>query len=233
MGHPHDRHCFIVMPFGRDQSETEWYKGWYEQIIRPAVKAEGFKPVLAAATAAPVDITDEIREHLAFDPMAVVDLGGIDATAEPNPNVMYELGIRHALGLPLVLLAWKGQRLPFDVSHQRVLLTDRQFLYMRNTRSELRKFIAAARAGEYYRPMEVVRRVEELRSAAKVQGEPALENIATELRDIRGLVDGLAKSQVDRDGGALIDVIASLPPLVPKTRSDRATGRRRNSRLLR
>ena len=124
----HEKHCFIVMPFGRDASEQKWFRGWYEVVVKPAVIDAGYEPKLAAAEEQPGAINDEIRAHLALDPMVVVDLGGAEPEDEPNPNVMYELGIRHALGLPLVMMAWKGQRLPFDVSNQRIIMEERDLV---------------------------------------------------------------------------------------------------------
>ena len=66
--------------------------------------------------------------------MVIVDLGGRNPDDAPNPNVMYELGIRHAFGLPLVIMAWEGQRLPFDVSNQRAIMTRRDFMDIEPTR---------------------------------------------------------------------------------------------------
>ena len=113
--------CFIVMPFGRTDEEIEWFAGWYEVAIEPAVVQAGYDPVLAASEEKPNAINDEIRQHLALDPMVVVDLGGMHPDDAPNPNVMYELGIRHAMNLPLVMLAWAKQKLPFDIANQRVI----------------------------------------------------------------------------------------------------------------
>jgi hypothetical protein len=62
--------------------------------------------------------------------MVIVDLGGRHPEDPPNPNVMYELGIRHAFGLPLVIMAWEGQKLPFDVSNQRAITARRDFMDM-------------------------------------------------------------------------------------------------------
>jgi hypothetical protein len=97
----HEKHCFIVMPYGRSPEEIHWFRGWYEVVIRAAVIDAGYEPILAATEDRPNAINDEIRTHLAFDPMVVVDLGGMSHLVEPNPNVMYELRIRHALNLPL------------------------------------------------------------------------------------------------------------------------------------
>src|SRR4051812_42438828 len=87
----HANHCFIVMPFGRTADEERWFRGWYHAVIEPAVTSSGFEPILSASEDHPSAINDEIRSHLVFDPMVVVDLGGMRPEDPPNPNVMYEL----------------------------------------------------------------------------------------------------------------------------------------------
>lgn len=185
----HDRHCFVVMPFGRDASEQKWFRGWYEVVIRPAVLEAGYEPKLAAAEEQPGAINDEIRTHLAHDPMVVVDLGGAEPEDEPNPNVMYELGIRHALGLPLVIMAWKGQRLPFDVSNQRVITEDRDLVDLESNKKRLITFIHAAQKGKYYRPMDAVGRLATIQAASESLGEDSLlRALVQEIHDLRTTV---------------------------------------------
>lgn len=185
----HERHCFVVMPSGRTPAEARWFKGWYDVVIYPAISTAGYEPKLAAAEERPSAINDEIRAHLAFDPMVVVDLGGSSADSEPNPNVMYELGIRHALGLPLVMMAWKGQRLPFDVGNQRVIMEARELLDLETNRTKLVNFIHAAAAGHYYRPMEAVGRVATLDAASATLGEDSLLGaLVREVRELRATV---------------------------------------------
>ena|ERR1051325_9071419 len=133
-GAAHDNHCFVVMPFGRDSDEIRWFQGWYHTVIEPVIVAARYTPILSASEDQPGAINDEIRAHLVFDPMVIVDLGGRNPDDAPNPNVMYELGIRHAFGLPLVIMAWEGQRLPFDVSNQRAIMTRRDFMDIEPTR---------------------------------------------------------------------------------------------------
>src|SRR6266404_134773 len=108
VSNPHEAHCFVVMPYGRSPAEVRWFRGWYNVVIEQAVTSAGYMPILSATEERPNAINDEIRAHLSFDPMVVVDLGGFEPDADPNPNVMYELGIRHALSLPLVMMAWQN-----------------------------------------------------------------------------------------------------------------------------
>lgn len=182
----HEKHCFVVMPFGRDASEQKWFRGWYEVVIRPAVVEAGYEPKLAAAEEQPGAINDEIRAHLALDSMVVVDLAGAEPEDDPNPNVMYELGIRHALGLPLVMMAWKGQRLPFDVSNQRIIMEERDLVDLETNRKRLITFIHAAQQGRYYRPMDAVGRMATIAAASETLGEDSLlRALAQEVRDLR------------------------------------------------
>lgn len=187
------------MPSGREAAEQKWFKGWYEVVIKPAVQEASYEPVLAAAEEQPGAINDEIRTHLAVDPMVVVDLGGTEPEEDPNPNVMYELGIRHALGLPLVMLAWKGQRLPFDVSNQRVIMEDRDLIDLDNNKKKLVSFIRAAEQGKYYRPMEAVSRLATLEAASESLTEDSLLRALTqEIRDLRLAVNSVVQSPPPR-----------------------------------
>ena len=192
----HDKHCFVVMSYGRTTKEIRWFKGWYDVVIKQAVVELGYEPKLSAAEEHPSAINDEIRAHLAFDPMVVIDLGGFTPDDEPNPNVMYELGIRHALGLPLVMMAWKGQRLPFDVGNQRVIMEGRDLLDLEINRKKLCSFIGAASAGHYYRPMDAVGRIAELEQASLSLGEDSvLGALVREVNELRTTMTAYTKQR--------------------------------------
>lgn len=181
-----DKDCFVVMPFGRSPSEQRLYRGWYEHVIEPAIRDAGYVPVLAAAQEQPEAINDEIRRHLAMDEMAVIDLAGPTPSDSPNPNVMYELGIRHAFGLPMVMLAWEGQMLPFDISNQRAIMSGRDMVDIAPTRKRLTSFIFAAREGRFYRPMDAVGRHAQLSAAmSDLNEESVLKTLVEEIEDLK------------------------------------------------
>jgi hypothetical protein len=174
------------MPFGRGADEQRWFRGWYEAVIEVAVAQAGLEPILAATENQPGAINDEIRSHLVFDPMVVVDLGGKSPSDPPNPNVMYELGIRHAFGLPVVIMAWEDQQLPFDVNNQRAVLSRRDFLDIEPTTQKLVQFIEAASAGRFYNPMEAVGREAFISRTSRTLGKDSLLGaLAEEVRDLR------------------------------------------------
>jgi len=203
-GSHHAKHCFVVMQSGREPSEQKWFRGWYEVVIKAAIFDAGYEPILAAAEEQPGAINDEIRAHLANDPMVVVDLGGVEPGNDPNPNAMYELGIRHALGLPLVMLAWKGQRLPFDVGNQRVIMEDRDLVDLDLNKRRIAAFIQAAEQGKYYRPMEAVTRQTAIQDASDALGEDSLlRALAVEVRDLRLAVASTARRPESVEDGPL------------------------------
>ena len=57
-------------------------------------------------------------ELISTAPLAVVDLSGL------NPNVMYEMAIRHATGKAVAQVAIAGTQLPFDVGALRTVVFD-------------------------------------------------------------------------------------------------------------
>jgi hypothetical protein len=186
---PHKRHCFVVMPSGRSAEDKRWYQGWYHQVVKPAVLEAEYEPVLAVAEDKPNAISDEMRTHLALDPMVIVDLGGRHPEDDPSPNVMYELGIRHALDRPVVMLAWEDQELPFDVGNQRVIKEARDFLAEDTVKKRIVAFIRSAEEGHFYRPMETIRRHVVLDAAVLGLGpESVLAGLVAEIREMRGLL---------------------------------------------
>ncbi len=111
--------CFVLMPFGKKTDETGRaidFDQVYETIIRPGVQAADLEAIRADEEASGGFIHKPMFERLMLCDYAVADL----TTA--NPNVFYELGIRHGVRPhSTVLLFSRGLRLPFDVAPLRAL----------------------------------------------------------------------------------------------------------------
>jgi hypothetical protein len=186
--------CFIAMPYGRDKADHEELSAWCAQVITAAVQNAGYQPHLAVAHDAPAAITEEILRHLASDALAIFDLVGLRGDDPPNPNVMYELGIRHAFDSPAIIIASKKENLPFDIRPQRAILCGKTFAEVQGTRERLGAFITSAEKGDYYRPMTGVRRAERIQGAAQSTPE-VLKDISAALVDIKSEVQTLRSEQ--------------------------------------
>ncbi len=111
--------CFIVMPFGQkplQDGHTYDFDKVYRVIITRAVQEAGMRPLRADETVGSGLIHSDMFKDLRDRPVVLADL------SLENPNVFYELGIRHVMSPSgTVLMCRKGTTLPFDVGHQRVI----------------------------------------------------------------------------------------------------------------
>ncbi|WP_312915466.1 hypothetical protein [Stenotrophomonas sp.] len=118
--------AFVIGPIGdRDAEVGSEAKGAYEDaievfeyIISPACDAVDVEPFRADHISRTGEINEQIFRQLRDAPIVIADLTGA------NPNVMYELGLRHTTGKLTVQIGEK-ERLPFDISSIRTILFKR------------------------------------------------------------------------------------------------------------
>ena len=111
--------CFVICPI--DEPKTEIRKRSdkvYKFIIKPVIeKLEGYdlKVIRADKISSPGVITDQIIQHILEDILVIADL------SDSNPNVFYELAIRHASKLPFIQIIQEGEKIPFDNFNMRTI----------------------------------------------------------------------------------------------------------------
>jgi len=103
---------FVAMQF------SEPYDTLYKEVIERKGKEAGFDVVRIDDVKRPGIIFQDIQQ-------AISEATAILAEISPaNNNVSYELGYAHALRKPTILLARRGQELPFDIRSYRVIFYD-------------------------------------------------------------------------------------------------------------
>jgi len=111
--------CFVIAPIGEPESDIRKRSDQIlKHIIVPAVEKCGYIPLRADQISEPGIITSQVIQHTVEDPLVIADLTG------RNPNVFYELAIRHAIKKPLVQIIKKGDAIPFDVAGTRTIHVD-------------------------------------------------------------------------------------------------------------
>lgn len=135
--------CFVIAPIGKAGSETRNRSDQIlRHIIRPAVEEFGYTAIRADEISDPGLITRQVIQLVVDAPLVVADL------TERNPNVFYELALRHTLRKPLIQVIDEGDEIPFDVAGMRtVLVNHRDLDKAARTREEIKKQIQALEQG--------------------------------------------------------------------------------------
>ncbi|MCA2009826.1 nucleoside 2-deoxyribosyltransferase [Tritonibacter mobilis] len=99
---------FVLTPFHPSEKRT------YSAIVK-ALSEFGIRVVRGDEEAVPGDILTHIIRKMLSARLVIANI------STRNPNVMYELGIAHALGKDVVMIANSDAELPFDVNSRRIL----------------------------------------------------------------------------------------------------------------
>jgi tetratricopeptide (TPR) repeat protein len=115
-------HAFVAMPFGIKEDID--FNAVFRELIKPALEGAGFEVFRADEEMRAGNIRTDMFQELLLADLVVADLS-ID-----NPNVWYELGVRHALRKRgVVQITCRRDQMPFD------LLTERSVRYRTTIKS--------------------------------------------------------------------------------------------------
>jgi hypothetical protein len=113
------KRCFFIAPIGAPGSDVRRRSDQiFKHILEPLCEELGYVALRADRLAEAGMITTQIVEHLINDELVIADLSG------HNPNVFYELCLRHVVRKPLVQLIGVGDSIPFDVAGMRTVPLD-------------------------------------------------------------------------------------------------------------
>jgi len=135
--------CFIITPIGALGSETfTKAMGLIDAVIDPVLADLGMKAMPANRMQDLGSINKQLIKRVIEDRLVIANLTGL------NPNVMYELAIRHGARKPVIIMAENGTRLPFDITDQRTIFYSDTLSGVEVAKDELKKKIEFALADE-------------------------------------------------------------------------------------
>jgi len=114
-----EKTCFVVCPIGSEGSDIRARSDKFiEHIVHDVVDEFGYNIVRANEMSEPGSITTQIIEKVVESDLVIADLTG------HNPNVFYELALRHSTAKPYIQMIDSSENIPFDISDLRTIYYD-------------------------------------------------------------------------------------------------------------
>lgn len=177
--------CFVISPIGDEGSSTRMRSDKVlKHVIRKALEPR-YRVERADELNLPGTISVQVVERVFEADLVVADL------SEQNPNVFYELAIRHATKKPSVHIVSSGEKLPFDINQIRAVqfnIADPDSI--EEAQARLREQVEAIEAGEgVVTPVQIAQSLTSLRT-----GEDRDKQI---LEVLQGLAGGVSTIRED------------------------------------
>jgi hypothetical protein len=130
--------CFVISPIGKVGTERHAkFKEVLEYVVKAGVKASGYN--LRVLRADDIDragsFIKDILDSIYNSHVVIADL------TEQNPNVFYELGVRHALSPRTILIAQSIDDIPSDLREYRTIVYDTSAKGAAEFATRLKKFL--------------------------------------------------------------------------------------------
>lgn len=189
--------CFVISPIGDEGSETRKRSdSVMKYIITPTVKEFDYEPTRADYITDPGIIASQVIRHIINYDLVIADL------TDRNPNVFYELAIRHMSRKPLIQIIRKGDALPFDVAQTRIIAFDLHELdSVEQTKKDIMAQLLAIKNAktEFENPISVAMDLHALRSSNKPE-ERNMADIVEWVADIKNSISTVANKLNYPDG---------------------------------
>ncbi len=185
--------CFVIAPIGEPDSDTRKRSDQVlKHVIEPPCRDHGYDVVRADKISQPGLITMQVIEKVLNAELVVADL------TEHNPNVFYELAVRHAARKHIIHLIAEGEKIPFDLSDYRTIRVNHQDLdSVESAKNEISRQIGEIKGGAPVQtPIQVAIMVEQLKGGN--QTDSLLEQVLLGLQDMSQGVKTLVKESEEK-----------------------------------
>lgn len=141
---PATKSCFLISPIGAESSDVrKKADDFYNYIINRVPALAEYKVTRADQIPWPGRITSQIIGQIATADLVIADVTG------SNPNVYYEVALRHGLGKPIIICAAVGTELPFDTRDHRTIFYDMHIANVETVQRQISAQIEAINEAGY------------------------------------------------------------------------------------
>ena len=207
--------CFVISPIGEEGSPgRRRADNLVDYILGPVLTPLGFEVARADHLAQPGSITSLVIEKVINSNLVVADLTG------RNPNVYYELALRHAVQKPYVQLIDSNEAaLPFDIKDESTIKFDITDLKdVDYCKIQLKKHVEAVLAPGFQVTTPIGRALQ-LQSTMQAGGETAV--ILSTIEDLRKEIAGRSSTSSSNQDTSLTTRLSSE---VARKMKERAVG---------
>lgn len=208
-----EKKCFVIAPIGEPESETRKRS---DQILRhvicPPLEECGYTTTRADQISEPGMITSQVIQHIVDDHLVVADM------TERNPNVFYELAIRHAIRKPLVQLIQRGEQIPFDVAGSRTIQVDHHDLdNVEQAKQEIMAQVQSLESdpSKLETPISVSLDLQLLRQSENPE-QRSLADVLSVMSELRSSVANMEKRLASSEGIISRDILKTLEKRISK-----------------
>ncbi len=183
---PPERECFFITPIGKEGSpQRQRADAVLKSILEPAAQSVGFEVVRADEIAEGGQINLQVIEHCLGAASAVADLTGA------NPNVYYEVGMRHTARLPLALIADDNETLPADLLQQRTIFFSDDMKGTAACREALVRTLERGKQGNIDSPVDAAVNLTQLEQGDR--GERAIAELVSKVDALGATVSAMGR----------------------------------------
>ena len=175
-----DKVCFIITPIGKEGTEIRKNADEVlEYIINPVCDSFGYSVVRADKMTNSGLITKAIIEQIISADLVIADLTG------SNPNVFYELAIRHSYRKPAIQIIKGDVNIPFDIANMRTISYETTLSGADLAKKDIEAMMQAIENGEtVHNPVSEVSALLNISENSAVENAEILSTLLLEVQQI-------------------------------------------------